>query len=469
MRQVTRLFLACSLTLAASAPASAQRLFARVDPYLGELATAPGRLGQLVSVAATPAQCRDNSSPHSWTLENGRYLAWGTNSDLCLVDLISGAVRLLPDTGGPLVASPTNFALVFGLYGTLHLLTAPDAAMTPVDVPSRIVPGPLGYTFWSYALADAGRTLLVIESDLSPPIGGHVIAPPVLTRVSLATGAILDQRPLPWRIIVASIAASPADERVALVAAGVYGSPGGLLMIAPDTLAPLAFTTAVTPVAFGGIGPSVHWGSATRLVVSTFDSTTADAEVVLLDASTLSRLANLADLVPVVPLLPGKRGRSVTPVLHGDPNAQVAFLIESETHVGSATFDTIRVRATLKSFDLASGRPRDAADLSTFFGSLGLTLPERLFVIPTPVAPAGLTGATSGSTVTLTWSAVAGATHYVIEGGSAPGLANLAAFTVSGTSLVVPGVPRGTYYLRIRAVGVGGQGPRSAETTVDVR
>ncbi|MCC7243416.1 MAG: hypothetical protein IT180_15940 [Acidobacteria bacterium] len=185
-----------------------QRLFARVDPYLGELATAPGRLGQIVGVADTPAQCRADGSPPTWTLENGRYLAWNSNSDLCLVDLISGGVRLLPDAGGPVAASPSGFVLVFGFNGALRLLKAPDAAMTPVDVPSRIVPGAFGFSLWSYALADAGRTLLVIESDFSPPIvGGHVIVPPVLTRVSVAIGAILDQRSLPWPIDVTSIAA----------------------------------------------------------------------------------------------------------------------------------------------------------------------------------------------------------------------------------------------------------------------
>ncbi|MCC7243414.1 MAG: fibronectin type III domain-containing protein [Acidobacteria bacterium] len=70
--------------------------------------------------------------------------------------------------------------------------------------------------------------------------------------------------------------------------------------------------------------------------------------------------------------------------------------------------------------------------------------------------------------MTLTWNAVAGATHYALEGRSAPGLADIAAITVTGTSLVVPGVPRGTYYVRVRAVGVGGQGPRSADTAVAV-
>ncbi|MCC7243415.1 MAG: hypothetical protein IT180_15935 [Acidobacteria bacterium] len=158
-------------------------------------------------------------------------------------------------------------------------------------------------------------------------------------------------------------------------------------MLAPDTLAPLAFTTAFTPAAIGWGGPSVHWSSASRLVVFTFDSTTADAAVVLLDASTLRWVATLADLRPVVPLLPGKRSRGVTPLVHVDPNAQVALITEAETHAGSGRFDYTRVRATLKSFDLASGQLRDAANLAALFGSLGLTLPERLFVIPTLMRP----------------------------------------------------------------------------------
>jgi Fibronectin type III domain len=79
----------------------------------------------------------------------------------------------------------------------------------------------------------------------------------------------------------------------------------------------------------------------------------------------------------------------------------------------------------------------------------------------------------SGPTVTLSWTSPTSgvATSYIIEASSVPGgPANLANFNTGNaqTTLVVPGVPAGTYYVRVRAFDSGGAGPPSNEVQVIV-
>lgn len=90
-----------------------------------------------------------------------------------------------------------------------------------------------------------------------------------------------------------------------------------------------------------------------------------------------------------------------------------------------------------------------------------------------PSAPQNLTGSATGSSVALTWTAPASGdpvTTYVIEAGSAPGLANLANFATgsTATSFSASGVGAGTYYVRVRAQNGGGVGPASNEFTLVV-
>ncbi|MEZ5418615.1 MAG: fibronectin type III domain-containing protein [Vicinamibacterales bacterium] len=91
-------------------------------------------------------------------------------------------------------------------------------------------------------------------------------------------------------------------------------------------------------------------------------------------------------------------------------------------------------------------------------------------VVP-PGAPFGLEATRAGSTVTFTWGAPSvgsGPFAYRLEAGTAPGLRDLADVTLAGPSLVVPGVPPGIYYVRVRAVGAGGIGPAGNEVTLVV-
>lgn len=90
-----------------------------------------------------------------------------------------------------------------------------------------------------------------------------------------------------------------------------------------------------------------------------------------------------------------------------------------------------------------------------------------------PSAPTGLVASASGSSVTLAWSAPASAPApdtYVIEAGSATGLADLASFSTgtAATTFSATGVASGTYYVRVRAGNAAGNSAPSNEATLVV-
>lgn len=89
---------------------------------------------------------------------------------------------------------------------------------------------------------------------------------------------------------------------------------------------------------------------------------------------------------------------------------------------------------------------------------------------PAPAAPTNLQATVSGRTVVLAWTGVAGATQYRIEAGSQPGASNIAVFDTgsTATTLTVAGVPDGSYYVRVRAVGASGVSAASSEVLVTV-
>ena len=86
-----------------------------------------------------------------------------------------------------------------------------------------------------------------------------------------------------------------------------------------------------------------------------------------------------------------------------------------------------------------------------------------------PTAPGTLTASVASRTVSLAWGVAGSAASYVLEAGSAPGLANILATNV-GTARSIGGpVPPGTYYVRVRGRGTCGQmGPASNERVVVV-
>src|SRR5262249_2492365 len=94
------------------------------------------------------------------------------------------------------------------------------------------------------------------------------------------------------------------------------------------------------------------------------------------------------------------------------------------------------------------------------------TTPTTTCTLPT--APS-LMALASGTTVSLNWSTVSGATDYFLTAGTASGQAQSLSVSVNNTTYAWTDVFPGTYYLRVRARNACGTGPNSNEVSVTVQ
>lgn len=87
-----------------------------------------------------------------------------------------------------------------------------------------------------------------------------------------------------------------------------------------------------------------------------------------------------------------------------------------------------------------------------------------------PATPGAVWTAVQGSTVSLTWSAAAGApaTAYHVVAGSVPGGSDVGAAVVASPSFVASGVSRGVYYVRIIATNGAGASAPTADVAIMV-
>lgn len=95
-----------------------------------------------------------------------------------------------------------------------------------------------------------------------------------------------------------------------------------------------------------------------------------------------------------------------------------------------------------------------------------------LATAPPPGPPTNLTFGVNGNTLSLSWqppTTGGPASDYLLEAGSASGLANIASgVAFGGTGLNVPGVPAGRYFIRVRARNAAGISAPSNEADVTV-
>lgn len=149
----------------------------------------------------------------------------------------------------------------------------------------------------------------------------------------------------------------------------------------------------------------------------------------VIEAGSAAGLANLARLVV--------------------PGTQTTFT----TNAPPGTY-FVRVRA-----ESACGASPPTADVWLTVGGAAL-----------PAAPEGVTATGASSVYSVQWTAVAGATAYVLEAGSRPGLTDVARLVVNATTVGPAALRFGwTYFVRVRAIGAAGIGPPSVEFALIAR
>ncbi len=108
-----------------------------------------------------------------------------------------------------------------------------------------------------------------------------------------------------------------------------------------------------------------------------------------------------------------------------------------------------------------SDRDNDGAASHTATGRVRLELRR-------PAPPTDLQAQTTGSSVALAWTFSPDALTYVLEAGSAPGLANLFNGDVTGITQLTAPVGPGTYFVRVRSRRGIALGPPSAEVSFTI-
>jgi len=161
-----------------------------------------------------------------------------------------------------------------------------------------------------------------------------------------------------------------------------------------------------------------------------------------------------------------------------DGGAPTSYLIDAGSGPGLSNVASFSTGNTALSF--ATGGVPDG----TYYvrlrasNSIGVSPPsnEATLVVgctSAPGAPGGLTIlSNSGGTVALGWQASAGgATTYILEAGSASGLANLVTLNLGSATpgFGAGGVAAGTYFVRVRGMNRCGVGPASNEIVIAVR
>lgn len=460
-RPIVVVCLLAALLWIAPGVAEGQRLFARLDDSFVELGSGTGNLGRVIGHGAFPAcEPARGYDPRTWPVLYGRYLAWERDGGICLLNTVSGDVRSI-DLPEPeiVAASMDTFGLVLAThdtsFGRIFLLASPSGPLTSSD----------------------------LEGDI-------FIVPATRQVVAIAGASTVPELPLAVRITIASLDTGAVERRMSVTPPSPMGrfavSRQGTLIAALRAWRASPWEDWVGDAVYVLDLETGSVRSATGLRTMRLDSRhllefsddgaelriATPAGIVRLDAATLEARGHLDVPRVRLPLTPGWETQHVSWVTFEDSASHRLFLVEEEWQHYSYTRHDLR-RITLSAVDLARNRTTASFELLEAYGLD--TYFARYFFVPPPPAPrdlictvASTSPPSGGAAVTITWSTVPGATHYVVEAGSAPGLADRLTLNVWGPAVTFNGVPPGRYYVRVRAVGIGGQGPRSDDLPVTV-
>ncbi len=163
-----------------------------------------------------------------------------------------------------------------------------------------------------------------------------------------------------------------------------------------------------------------------------------------------------------------------------------AYTLRTETRVtllrsGRVAGEDL-VEKTCQAVDIDAVAPngvkRETADVLGSLGGGGAAIGERgstpnctavAVLVRSPFAPTALEASVSGNNVSLTWKDPGDTTDFEIEFGFAPGQRAGSARVGRLTSIGIPGVPPGVYYVRVKGANEVGPSPASDDVRVVVQ
>jgi 5-hydroxyisourate hydrolase-like protein (transthyretin family) len=166
--------------------------------------------------------------------------------------------------------------------------------------------------------------------------------------------------------------------------------------------------------------------------------------------------------------------------IRGLPNGQYVVFTSNSLGYFDEIYNNIRCTPTCSSSTAVSSgtrvtlngaAPLVGGEIDELVSGVNFALDVRT---DAPNAPTNFRIVTSGGTAQFAWTAPSlsggGApTSYLLEAGGSPGTTFITLpIPGTGTTFSVPGVPPGTYFVRVRGVNGGGTGPASNEVTLVV-
>ena len=304
-------------------------------------------------------------------------------------------------------------------------------------------------TVWATVFADARGLLHLPDNEgggaeYYPALPGNPPAPPTLT--ALATGNRVD---VSWTRALSG--GAPTSYTLSVGRAPGAIDLGSVLMRGTTSFTTTAPTGIyyLTVVARNGDGESA-----------------ASNEVAL-------QVGCLAAPPAPGPLTFTTAGRAAT-LAWGAAATASSYLLEVGQSPGASDLGTFQ----LPNITTAAGSPplgvyylrlraANACGESPVSNEVTVELDGRVAV---PAPPTGVVTAVTGNVVSVAWTPpTSGGTPagYQVEAGTVPGGVSAVA-TTAVPSLVVPGAPRGTYYIRVRSFNAAGPGSATADVTVVV-
>jgi hypothetical protein len=268
---------------------------------------------------------------------------------------------------------------------------------------------------------------------------------------SAITGAVQQEVPLPPDTERVSVAPNDLSLYVLTGSRGAYvfrrldaagGAETGAIAVPPD---PSPMTTVVP-----GSWVVDEERQRVSMGLNLYSSAPGVGELWTVDTSSWTEVAR----VPSV----------ASPALIGVNAPDATFLALSQPVIPSGPSSGGCSAGTLDLVSTVTGQSRHRLEVPGGQGCVqaALALPPSAPVLAPPVV--------AGHTVTLSWSQSLLTTGAVVAAGSASGLSELARLPVPAgtTTVTVPNVPPGTYYVRVRALNDVGLGAASNEVVVVV-